>query len=148
VNIDLRVSPSTSSTRGQLPIQTTGTPFNLIKSFWLSQSCTHLMTAQRVSLSSVYATKPFSNASQQNAKSQQEPDVLVQLHYDFNIPVTRLKNNIRKNSDAGLFNFTSGPATLFPGVVVEVGYSDSLKKSRRDISLWLDNSDLAVVTHL
>jgi hypothetical protein len=58
--------------------------------------------------------------------------------------VNKLENGIRKNADSGLYNRASGTSTMFPGVVVEVGYSDPLKKSRRDISLWLNNSDLAV----
>ena len=53
---------------------------------------------------------------------------------------------MRKNSDGAFYNRASSLATMFPGVVVEVGYSDSLKKARRDISLWLDNSDLAVTS--
>lgn len=56
--------------------------------------------------------------------------------------MTRLGSGVRKNSDAGIFNHTSGRGTLFPGVVVECGFSDTLKKSKRDISLWLNNSNL------
>jgi len=62
-----------------------------------------------------------------------------------NILVNRLKDGVRKNGDGGVFNRTSGAQTMLPGVVVEVGYADSLKKTRRDIALWLNNSDLAVI---
>jgi len=55
-----------------------------------------------------------------------------------------MTNGIRKNADMGLYNHTSGNGTLYPGIVVECGFSDSVKKARRDITLWLDNSDLEV----
>ena len=57
-----------------------------------------------------------------------------------------MKNNVRKNGDAGLYTHVSGNGVIFPGVVVECGYSDSLPKSRRDIALWLANSDCAVLS--
>jgi hypothetical protein len=51
---------------------------------------------------------------------------------------------VRKNSDAGIHNHESGGGTLYPGIVVETGFSDSQHKSRRDLSLWINNSDLSV----
>jgi len=54
-------------------------------------------------------------------------------------------NGVRKNADMGLYNHSSGHATMYPGIVVECGFPDSLKKARRDITLWLNNSDLEVV---
>jgi hypothetical protein len=59
--------------------------------------------------------------------------------------VTRMRNGVRKNSDMGIYNHSSGNATLYPGIVVECGFPDLLKKARRDITLWLNNSDLEVV---
>jgi hypothetical protein len=59
--------------------------------------------------------------------------------------VTALGNGVRKNADMGLYNHSSGKAPLHPGIVVECGFSDSLNKARRDITLWLNNSDLEVV---
>lgn len=49
-----------------------------------------------------------------------------------------------KIGDAGLFTHVSGNGVIFAGIVVECGYSDSLPKSRRDITLWLANPDFAV----
>jgi len=98
-----------------------------------------------VPLSSIYAIKPSSNAPQQIVSSRRELDVPFKIYYISNISVTKLRNGVRKNADGALYNRASGTATMFPGVVVEVGYADSLKKSRRDITLWLNNSDLAVI---
>lgn len=63
---------------------------------------------------------------------------------DFWYLVTRLANGICKNSDCGLFSHEGGRSLVFPGIVVETGFSDPLKKSRRDIRLWLDCSELSV----
>ena len=115
---------------GQLPIQTTHIQFNWTRAFSLLQSCILPTVGQRVPLSSIYAIKPFSNAPQPIAGSQREPDALVKIYHISNILVTRLTNGVRKNADGGLYNRASGAATMFPGVVVEVGYRDSLKKSR------------------
>jgi hypothetical protein len=60
------------------------------------------------------------------------------------ISVNNLRNGVRKNGNGGLFNRASGAATIFPGMVVELDYSGALKVSRRDISLWLNNSGIAV----
>ena len=40
--------------------------------------------------------------------------------------------------------YDSRQGTLFPGLVMEVGYSDSRRKSRRDVGLWLNNSNCDV----
>lgn len=55
-----------------------------------------------------------------------------------------MRNGVRKNGDAHLYSHQSGQSTLYPGIVVEVGYSDSRQKSRRDIGLWLNHSDCGV----
>ena len=47
--------------------------------------------------------------------------------------VTRMANGIRKNADMGLYNYSSGNATLYLRIIVECGFSDSLK--RRDETL-------------
>jgi hypothetical protein len=49
------------------------------------------------------------------------------------ILVTKLSNYQRKNSDFGIFNHEGGATSLFPGLVVETGFSDALKKTRREI---------------
>jgi hypothetical protein len=56
-----------------------------------------------------------------------------------------MRNGVRKNGDAHLYSHQSGQSTVYPGIVVEVGYSDSRKKSRCDIHLWLNNSDCDVL---
>jgi len=53
--------------------------------------------------------------------------------------LTVLHNGVRKNGDAHLYSHQAGQGTMFPGVVVEVGFSDS-RKSKRDVALWLNNS--------
>ena len=59
--------------------------------------------------------------------------------------VTCLSNVIRKNSDGGLFSHEGGgKSSVFPSIVVETGFSDTGKQSRRDIRLWLDCSDYSV----
>lgn len=55
-----------------------------------------------------------------------------------------LNSGVRKNGDAHLYSHQSGQATLFPGLVIEIGYSDSRRKSRRDVGLWLNNSNCDV----
>jgi len=44
-----------------------------------------------------------------------------------------MANGIRKNADMGLYNYSSGNATLYLRIIVECGFSDSLK--RRDETL-------------
>jgi len=60
------------------------------------------------------------------------------------LAVTPLKNGVRKNGDGHIYTHQNGQATFFPGIVVEVGFGDSRRKSRRDIRLWLENSDCKV----
>lgn len=55
-----------------------------------------------------------------------------------------MQNGVRKNGDAHLYSHESGKSTKYPGVVCETDYSDPLKKSRRDITLWLEYSDCEV----
>jgi hypothetical protein len=50
--------------------------------------------------------------------------------------LTRLTNGIR--NDCGLFSHEGEKSSIVPGVV-ETGFSDPLKKSRRDFLLWLDD---------
>jgi hypothetical protein len=50
-----------------------------------------------------------------------------------------------KLADASVYSGQSGRGTFFPGVVVEVGFSDLLSKSHRDASLWINFSRLQVV---
>ena len=61
--------------------------------------------------------------------------------------MTVLHNGVRKNGDAHLYSHQSGQGTMFPGLVVEVevGISDSRRKSRRDVALWLNNSGCEVI---
>src|SRR5436305_275893 len=58
-----------------------------------------------------------------------------------NMPVTVLKNNVRKNGDGHIYSHQDGSSVKYPGLVIEVGYSDWRKKSHRDICLWIENSD-------
>ena len=60
--------------------------------------------------------------------------------------MVKLTNDIRKNGDAGLYcDDANGLTPVFPGIVVETGFSDVLHKSRRDIKLWLECSDNSVL---
>ena len=60
--------------------------------------------------------------------------------------MVKLTNGIRKNGDAGLYcDDSNGFTPVFPGIVVETGFSDLLTKSRRDIKLWLECSDNSVL---
>jgi hypothetical protein len=45
-----------------------------------------------------------------------------------------------KNADSCIFTWQSGREYYWPGVAVEVGYSDSHAKSPRDTALWVDFS--------
>ena len=65
------------------------------------------------------------------------------FHLFFLRVVTNLTNGIRKNGDAHVYTHQGNQAPYYPGVVIEVGYSDSRKK-RQDIRLWLENSDCNV----
>ena len=58
--------------------------------------------------------------------------------------VRTLRNGIRKNGDGHIYTNQGAQSTHFPGVVIEVGYSDTRRKSQRDIRLWLENSDCEV----
>ena len=55
-----------------------------------------------------------------------------------------LNNGVRKNGDAYIYSHQSGQSTMNPGIVIEVGYSNSRNKSRRDIGLWINNSNCEV----
>ena len=66
------------------------------------------------------------------------------FHLFFLRVVTNLTNGIRKNGGAHIYTHQGNQAPYYPGVVIEVGYSDSRKKSHRDIRLWLENSDCNV----
>jgi hypothetical protein len=56
-----------------------------------------------------------------------------------------LRSGVRKNPDGAIFNRNNGASTIFLGLVVDVCYSDESRKSKRDISLWLEYSDLQVL---
>ena len=58
--------------------------------------------------------------------------------------VTNLRNGVRKNGDKHIYTHQSDQSPYYPGIVIELGYSDSRRKSRRDIRLWLENSDCDV----
>jgi hypothetical protein len=63
----------------------------------------------------------------------------------FLIPVTALEGIARnKLADGSIYSSQSGKDTSWPGVIVEVGFSDLLSKARRDASLWIDFSRLKV----
>ena len=49
-----------------------------------------------------------------------------------------------KLADAGIYTLQSGLELKWPGIQIEVGFSDTLQETRRDISLWLDYSDCHV----
>jgi hypothetical protein len=51
---------------------------------------------------------------------------------------------VKKNADQCLHSCESGAATVYPGVIVEVGFSDSGRKAKRDVRLWLENSETEV----
>lgn len=59
--------------------------------------------------------------------------------------MVKLRNGIYKDADQGIYSHESGSPAVYPGLAIEVGYSDSQKKSRRDVKLWLENSDLEVL---
>ena len=60
--------------------------------------------------------------------------------------MTKLKNSVRKIADAGIYNHESGRGTIYPGIVIETGFfSDTQKKARRDIALWINNSNAEVI---
>jgi hypothetical protein len=59
--------------------------------------------------------------------------------------VTRLQNSVRKNADAGIYNQESGRGTIYPGIVIETAFSDTQTKARRDIALWINNSNVEVI---
>ena len=53
-------------------------------------------------------------------------------------------NGVYKDADQGIYSHESGNPTVYPGLAIEVGYSDSQMKSQRDVKLWLENSKLEV----
>jgi len=54
--------------------------------------------------------------------------------------VHTMSNGIRKCADQAIYSSESGMEVVYPGTCIEVGFSDPLVKSRRDITLWLENS--------
>jgi hypothetical protein len=54
----------------------------------------------------------------------------------------------RKNADMCVFSTQSGSEPAWPGVAVEMGYADSLTKSKRDATLWVQYSDGGVTSSL
>jgi len=59
--------------------------------------------------------------------------------FDLNAPGKK-----SKNADACIFTFQSGKEYFWPGIVVEVGFSEILQELRRDVSLWIDYADCNV----
>jgi hypothetical protein len=51
---------------------------------------------------------------------------------------------VYKDADQGVYSHESGNPTLYPGLAIEADYSDPHKKARRDVKLWLENSNLEV----
>jgi len=49
-----------------------------------------------------------------------------------------------KNADAAVFTQVSGKEYHWPGIVLEVGYSETRQELRRDASLWVEYSDYNV----
>jgi hypothetical protein len=54
------------------------------------------------------------------------------------------RNNGRKDADMAVFSSVGGIDTQFPGIAIEVGYSNCLSKTCRDTTLWIDSSDCHV----
>ena len=130
---------------GRPPTETTSIHSNFPTTSSLSSLCTRLMIVLPLPLSKKSITKRLKFVNLPVAGSGWGPAVFVTLSDSLMFLVTRMRNGIRTNADMGLYNHSSGSATLYPGIVVECGFSDSLKKARRDITLWLDNSDLEVL---
>ena len=51
-----------------------------------------------------------------------------------------------KLADASIYSGESGKDTYYPGVAVEVGFSDLMSKSPRNAALWIDYTNLEALS--